>query len=158
MKLYLAYGSNLNKKQMARRCPGAEAAGGIILPGYRLVFKGSKTGAYLTYIRDKKAVMPGGFWVINDLNEESLDRYEGYPIFYRKEEGVFKYQGKDLGFLIYKMNEGRSYEMPSPSYVETCRQGYRDFGFDEKYLDEALEYTKEKIDEARRKAKSKKLS
>ena len=37
--LYLAYGSNLNKKQMSRRCPNAKPVGSIILKGYKLEFR-----------------------------------------------------------------------------------------------------------------------
>ena len=48
MKYYLAYGSNLNIFQMLSRCPGARLVGVTNLNGYSLVFKGSKTGSYLT--------------------------------------------------------------------------------------------------------------
>ena len=47
-RYYLAYGSNLNMEQMHYRCPGAVPLGTAELEGYRLLFKGSKTGAYLT--------------------------------------------------------------------------------------------------------------
>ena len=47
-RYYLAYGSNLNKAQMQKRCPGAKPIGKGLLEGYELFFKGSKTGYYLT--------------------------------------------------------------------------------------------------------------
>ena len=47
-KLYLAYGSNLSLEQMAYRCPHAYPVGTATLPDYQLLFKGSKTGSYLT--------------------------------------------------------------------------------------------------------------
>ena len=37
--LYLAYGSNLNKKQMSFRCPKAKALESCILSGYKLEFR-----------------------------------------------------------------------------------------------------------------------
>ena len=37
--LYLAYGSNLNKRQMANRCPNAKALENHILTGYKLEFR-----------------------------------------------------------------------------------------------------------------------
>ena len=46
MKYYLAYGSNLNVRQMMHRCPGAKPVGKMVLEGYELLFKGSKTGSY----------------------------------------------------------------------------------------------------------------
>ena len=47
-KFYLAYGSNLNMKQMQFRCPDARIVGTAEIPNYQLLFKGSKTGSYLT--------------------------------------------------------------------------------------------------------------
>ena len=38
-KLYLAYGSNLNKAQMSQRCPTAKAVGAAMIYGYELVFE-----------------------------------------------------------------------------------------------------------------------
>ena len=43
---YLAYGSNLNVRQMRYRCPGAKPIGISVIPDYELLYKGSKTGAY----------------------------------------------------------------------------------------------------------------
>ena len=41
-KYYLAYGSNLNIRQMALRCPTAKAVGTAVIKDYELLFKGSK--------------------------------------------------------------------------------------------------------------------
>ena len=35
MTLYFAYGSNMNRSAMTRRCPGARAIGTAVLEGYR---------------------------------------------------------------------------------------------------------------------------
>ena len=48
MKYYLAYGSNLSVRQMLHRCPDAVYVGTAEIPDYQLLFKGSKTGNYLT--------------------------------------------------------------------------------------------------------------
>ena len=40
-KLYVAYGSNLNKEQMRYRCPTAKFVGTGIIEGYELQFKGA---------------------------------------------------------------------------------------------------------------------
>ena len=47
-KYYIAYGSNLNISQMAVRCPEAFVYGIAEIKDYELLFKGSRTGAYLT--------------------------------------------------------------------------------------------------------------
>ena len=41
MKYYIAYGSNLNIKQMGYRCPTAKKLYTAELEGYRLEFRGS---------------------------------------------------------------------------------------------------------------------
>lgn len=46
-KLYVAYGSNLNKEQMKDRCPGAEFVGTGSIENYELQFKGSLPHVHL---------------------------------------------------------------------------------------------------------------
>ena len=53
--------------------------------------------------------------------------------------------GRKVDAFVYIMHEDRSFGMPSDEYVEVCTVGYRDFGFDEKYLEEALSYSKKQI-------------
>lgn len=53
MKLYVAYGSNLDKKQMKYRCPLARPVQSGYLDNWQLIYRGSKTGAYAS-IRYKK--------------------------------------------------------------------------------------------------------
>ena len=47
-RYYLAYGSNLNIRQMRMRCPSARIIGTAEIKDYELLIKGSHTGAYLT--------------------------------------------------------------------------------------------------------------
>lgn len=47
--IYYAYGSNLNLRQMARRCPTAKLLGTGVIPDYELLFRGREEGhSYLT--------------------------------------------------------------------------------------------------------------
>ena len=78
--LYLAYGSNLNIKQMKIRCPYAKPSGTFYMPNYRLVFR---RVADITKSEGNK--VPIGVWKITKQCEIALDRYEGYPTLYRKE-------------------------------------------------------------------------
>ena len=86
MKYYLAYGSNLNVRQMMHRCPGAKPVGTMVLEGYELLFKGSKTGSYLTIEKKIGGKVPVGIWQVSEQHEKALDRYEGFPVFYYKKE------------------------------------------------------------------------
>lgn len=53
MKYYVAYGSNLNREQMAHRCPDAKLVGTGVLSNYEMVFRGNKSNAVAT-VRTKK--------------------------------------------------------------------------------------------------------
>lgn len=61
-RYYIAYGSNLNVQQMRWRCPGARIIGTSELQDYRLLFKGSKTGSYLTVEPKKGCTVPVAVW------------------------------------------------------------------------------------------------
>lgn len=76
-KYYLAYGSNLNIRQMKFRCPTAKIVGTAIIKDYELLYKGSKTGSYLTIEKKKGSVVPVAVWEVTKSDERSLDTYEG---------------------------------------------------------------------------------
>lgn len=142
MKYYLAYGSNLNKEQMKRRCPTAVPVGIALIKDYQLLFKGSLTGAYLTIEKAKGKSVPVGVWKINDSDELALDKYEGYPTFYYKKEidiicMCASGKEKPIKAFIYIMDENRKVNVPSNYYLRVCLEGYKDFNFDFKYIKEA---------------------
>lgn len=142
-KYYLAYGSNLNVEQMKCRCPSATIVGTAIINDYELLFKGSKTGSYLTIEKCEGEYVPVGVWKVTEEDEFYLDRYEGYPNFYYKTEKeviVKTTDGKKLKVkaFVYIMHEDRLLGKPSPVYVRCCLKGYHNFGFDSKHILKAL--------------------
>ena len=146
-KYYLAYGSNLNIEQMRYRCPTAKVVGTAIIKDYELLFKGSKTGAYLTIEKCEGEYVPVGVWEVTPQDELSLDRYEGYPNFYYKTEmkvGLKLPSGKyrKIDAFVYIMHEERPLGIPSPFYVRTCMNGYFAFGFKREHLIKAIEKSK----------------
>ena len=150
-RYYLAYGSNLNVAQMRWRCPDARALGTAWIDDYELLFKGSKTGSYLTIEPKKGSRVPVAVWEVSAEDEKRLDRYEGFPTFYYKKEllvtfkGIRSGKGRRRSCFVYIMHEERELGVPSRSYVETCLEGYEDFGFDADYLKEAFEKSTEEI-------------
>lgn len=136
MKYYLAYGSNLNVEQMRYRCPGAKRIGTTNLNGYRLTFRGNNRSNGVANIEPRHgSSVPVGIWSITDRDESNLDRYEGFPFLYDKV--TFKVQLPDLrtvDAIAYIMTGGRPWARPSAYYLETIKQGYRDFGFDNRKL------------------------
>lgn len=142
MSYYMAYGSNLNIEQMARRCPDAVAVGTALLLDYELVFR----RGYLTIEPKKGSVVDVGVWQIYAEDEAALDRYEGYPRFYRKEfmdiRPSFLEANASISCMVYTMNDGYPVQPPSDGYLTTVRIGYKNFGFDTAPLMRAYENAK----------------
>lgn len=152
-RCYIAYGSNLNVRQMTMRCPSARIIGTSEIRNYRLMFKGSLTGSYLTIEPEKGCSVPAAVWSVTEDDERALDRCEGFPSFYYKKEMELPITGIRTGKVrrrkafVYIMHEEREFGVPSSFYMRTCAEGYRYFGFDLETLFEALTYSKEKTEE-----------
>jgi len=63
-RYYLAYGSNLNREQMGYRCPQARPVGVAELKDWRLLFRGSGTGNYLTIEPALGFSVPVAVWAV----------------------------------------------------------------------------------------------
>lgn len=144
-RYYIAYGSNLNVRQMRERCPGAEVFGTTKLYGWELLFKGSKTGSYLTIEPRHGGTVPVVIWKVTPNDERALDRYEGYPTFYYKKTMKLKLRHTASGKIrqiyafAYIMHEDRPIGVPSWHYMDVCLEGYDAFGFDIDVLYDAYE-------------------
>lgn len=148
-KYYAAYGSNLCKAQMKLRCPKARPLGAVELPKAQLIFNGV---ADVVFHETKTAMI--GLWEITDACEHTLDGYEGVisketgkPFkcgAYRKEtiRVIVTEDGEQVerDALIYVMNKDHR-QMPMLTYLNTIKEGFRDFGLDEQWLREALKDT-----------------
>jgi len=124
--LMFAYGSNLNKEQMSRRCPAARDLGRLRLPDWQLVFRG-----VADVIREPGAACYGGVWRITPQCERALDRYEAYLPngngIYRKEYIPIKPTPDGVKeMMVYVMNSSGIYP-PSEWYLQSIEEGYRDF-------------------------------
>jgi gamma-glutamylcyclotransferase (GGCT)/AIG2-like uncharacterized protein YtfP len=118
MKLYFAYGANLNIESMRHRCPGAVAIQPWYLDDHRLAFSGVATVQPAPGQR-----VPGALWAITNECERSLDRFEAYPSLYRKEQ--VQLDGRPV--MFYVMNQDPPAE-PAVDYLMTIAEGYEDFG------------------------------
>lgn len=137
-RLYIAYGSNMNLEQMARRCPTAKVVGKTVLQGYELLFRGGNGGAVATVEKKKGASVPMLVWELTPADEAALDRYEGFPYLYRKEMVKVKIENKDTEVMVYIMNDGRPLGTPSPYYYEVILDGYKLAGLDTDVLKRAI--------------------
>lgn len=140
MKLYVAYGSNLNVEQMDYRCPDASIVAKGVIPDYVLKYRGSRTGAYATIVREKGKHVPVVVWKISPDDEKSLDRYEGFPTFYYKKRiKVLLENGKRTYAMVYIMNDKAQAGIPSDYYIRTILLGYVANKLDLNILYESLE-------------------
>ena len=142
MKLYIAYGSNMDLVQMNYRCPESKFVDKVNIPGYRLMFKHSKSGSYATIEPEINYNVPAILFEISENDEARLDRYEGFPIFYHKEtiEVEFK-DGKSQEAMAYVMRKDAEFGMPTAMYYDILARAYVKFNFDFKILSDALKYS-----------------
>lgn len=131
---YFAYGTNLNKKQMAERCPGSKPKFGAVLPNYKLIFTGWsrqwKGGtASIKPFKGEKVV--GAVYEILDSDLRKLDRFQDYPTTYnRLNVTVWTDDSDPVKAVTYIKNEQSPETKPSPELLTAIRQGYRDWQID----------------------------
>jgi gamma-glutamylcyclotransferase len=136
--LYFAYGSNMERVHLKRRCPKAKFLSAAVLPGHELVFAGSSRmwGGGIADIRSvaEKSV-EGVLWEITETDQETLDEYEGYPDLYlRKTVEVRTSAGKVVTAFAYVMaNPGRE-APPSRPYKRLLISGAEEHGLSDAYI------------------------
>lgn len=57
---------------MKFRCPGAKVVGKSVIKNYELLYKGSKTGSYLTIEKKNGSVVPVAVWEVTADDEKDL--------------------------------------------------------------------------------------
>ena len=139
-KKYIAYGSNLSVEQMKYRCPDAKVIGMAAIKDWKLVFR-----VHATIEPAEGRVVPALIWEIGDRDERNLDRYEGAPSYYRKEDMTVTMTGLDgknpqeVTAMVYLMNDGHPVRTPMKSYYDVLEEGYTRFGFNTYLLERAFE-------------------
>ena len=146
-KLYMAYGSNLNLSQMKYRCPTAKVVGASEIKDYELVFRGGRYGAVATIEPCKGNSVPVLLWEIQSNDEKALDRYEGYPSFYEKEDMEVILNGGVVSAMVYVMTPGHEFGEPSEHYRRGIEEGYISAGFYTKILQDAVDKTLSQMEE-----------
>ena len=126
---YGAYGSNLNKEQMSRRCPNAIPVGTFDMIGQKLTFRG-----VADIEKSRGCSIQLGIWQITKRCEMALDVYEGFPNFYTK-----MFATSPFGqVMIYTMQNKDTVCPPSNAYLDSISQGYKSFGLNPQSLKDAV--------------------
>jgi len=136
--LYFAYGSNMERVHLKRRCPRARFVAAAVLDDHELVFCGSARmwGGGIATVRETAGKrVEGVLWEISDAELKALDDYEGYPELYiRKEVQVRTAAGKTVTAFTYVMpNPGRE-APPSKPYKRLMISGAEEHGLSEAYI------------------------
>ena len=134
--LYFAYGSNLHHFQMKRRCKDSRFIKKITLKDFSLTFRSKYGAADIEENKGKKVY--GALYDISKSDERKLDMYEEYPAVYIKM--FFKY--KDQKIMTYIMPKKTKIVVPTTSYLNIIKQGYKDCKLSMKSLNVALSQLK----------------
>jgi gamma-glutamylcyclotransferase (GGCT)/AIG2-like uncharacterized protein YtfP len=103
------------------------------------------TGSYATIEQDANWTVPAVVYKVSWQDEARLDRFEGCPRYYYKQEfllRVTRLNGKKMRSLqvctAYIMRESRQLGRPDESYFQLLDDGYEKYGFDYSVLDTGL--------------------
>lgn len=139
-KLYVAYGSNLNLRQMAMRCPNATPLGIGEIDGYELQFKGQPHGAYATIDPKEGASVPVLVWELGRGDEKALDIYEGVSNgHYYKQDIPVQMGDRTVSAMVYIMNPKMTFGIPTQRYYNAVLEGYENCELDPRMLNEAVD-------------------
>lgn len=124
---YFAYGANVNKRGMARRCPAAKAIGLATLDGYKLCFR-----QFADISAESGNAVTGVLWDVTPACLRSLDRYEGAD--YKQITVSVVREEQSFPAVVYVMTVAKPLAPPNMDYYREVAAGYRDFGIDEALL------------------------
>lgn len=130
--LYFAFGSNMDGKQMHRRCPGARAIGRATLQGWSLAFRrGVSSDGVATIVPEVGAVTRGRVWSVTESDLLSLDRHEGVRIgIYGRAEVAVDLDGRELQATAYVLqNTDAPAAAPSSDYLSRIATGWASCGW-----------------------------
>ena len=121
---------------MKKRCPKCRYIKKFVLKNFQLTFRNKGGWADIEKKSSKKVY--GALYIISKLAENRLDKYEDYPIVYKKI--YFKYGDKKV--MTYTMVRKTKLVPPTARYLNIIKQGYKDCKINIKSLNVALRHVK----------------
>jgi hypothetical protein len=131
MTLYFAYGANMRRVAMRRRCPGARALGPAALEGYRF-FVGIDGWGSVKPARGDSVY--GVLWRLTPRDVAALHAYEHlhrglYDVRYLPVRAGTR-RRTAMVYLLHRRSPGR----PRPGYAEMIATAARDWELPEPYI------------------------
>ena len=132
MTLYFAYGSNMSRAAMRRRCPGAREIGSAVLEGHRFVIIGD---GYASVLPSPGASVHGLLWRLGPRALAALNAYESLDSgLYRAVTLPVRGAGRRVAALVY-VARSRTLGAPRPGYLEDVIAAARELEFPPAYVD-----------------------
>lgn len=129
--LYFAYGSNLWREQMSRRCSESREVGPGCLAGWRWIIT---TRGYASVVESPADHVLGTVYDLSERDVRELDRFEGVASgSYRKELLMVSCRGEEQECLVYVdpvTEEGQ----PKKEYFDRINAGISDAALPGEYL------------------------
>jgi hypothetical protein len=131
MTLHFAYGSNMSRALMSRRCPGAEALGPARLDGWRFTIM---RAGYGSIIPAAGKAVHGILWRLSPRDLSALNAYENLErgLYVRRVLPVLISE-KRRAALVY-VAPGRATGRPQPGYQELIVASARDWKLPDDYV------------------------
>jgi hypothetical protein len=131
MPLHFAYGSNMSRALMRRRCPGARALGPARLSGWRFVI--IREG-YASIVPEPGAAVHGVVWRLTPRDLAALNAYESLDrgLYVRRMLPVVML-GRRRPALAYVAPD-RAPGRPQPGYQELVVAAAREWNLPEAYV------------------------
>jgi len=126
--LYFAYGSNLNQKQMRRRCPGCKFVTTGQLDGFHLYYGGQTdewdNKAYANLIKSHNSAVWGAIYELSEADIKKLDGFENAPKDYIRKRLTIHTKNDVIKAYVY-IGHRVKIGQPSSKYRRTIMQGAR---------------------------------
>ena len=116
--LYFAYGSNLSIQNRIKNKINIIKVKNYILKGYKICFRDPYGDPDLE--KSSKNFVPGVLYKLNSIEEMKLDKYENFPLYYKK---TFI---KKPDIMFYEMNIKSNYSKANPVILNYIISGYRE--------------------------------
>lgn len=129
--LHFAYGSNMDRAAMVRRCPGAAALGPARLDHWRFVVTRS---GYASVVPAPGAVH-GILWRLTARDVAAVNAYESLDSgLYRRRMLPVRHHGRSVPALVY-VARGRRAGRPKPGYQDLVVAAACAWNLPEDYID-----------------------
>ncbi len=140
MPLYFAYGANMDRAAMARRCPQSRPLGAARLPRHRFMVTAD---GFASVIRDPRRTVHGVLWDLALSDLPALDRYEEVHrgLYVKITQPVIGPEGPRRA-LVYLARSGEP-GAPRPGYLEGVLQAAAEWDLPADYRQEIARWAGE---------------